>query len=134
MRKLIILFALICMPLLANATYNQKNYSKYSHSQKHKNGAYGNPLVGTKMPKGCKWVWVNGKKQTRCGHNKHKIKLAKFCKKHPNHHKCNKAKKFCDKYPNHHKCKDKPTTGVSEPTPLALLLLSLFAAYFARRK
>jgi len=131
MKKLVLLVAFLFMPLIANATYGNNNghsyknyshYSKYKHNKKHHNGAYGNPLVGHKMPKGCKWVWKNGKKETKCGKN-HKIKLAKFCAKYPHSKKCKKGNK-----------PKPPVTSVSEPTPLALLALGLIAAGFARRK
>ncbi len=150
MKKLVLLAAILFMPLVANATYsnnnghsysyygnyyknyshhNKKNngskhnnyYSKYKHNKKHHNGSYGNPLVGHKMPKGCKWVWVNGKKETKCGKN-HKVKLAKFCAKYPHSKKCKGTKP------------KPPVTSVSEPAPIALLALGLIAAFFARRK
>lgn len=127
MKKLVLLATILFMPLVVNATYSHDSYygkhsqgnKNYSHKKHKQNKHYGNPLVGHKMPKGCKWVWVNGKKETKCGKKNHKMKLAKFCAK----------------YPNSHKCKGKPpVTSVSEPTPLILLALGLFAVFLARRK
>lgn len=146
MRKVVLLLLIALMPVMANATYSNHHYNhskhsynkyknqyssskhqkkskhysynKYKHNNKHHNGSWGNPLVGHKMPKGCKWVWVNGKKETRCGKKDHKMDLAKFCAKRP----------------QHRKCKDKPVTNVSEPAPIALLVLALGVALFARRR